>query len=63
MDAVELVERIRSDGPKELELKQLVRFRRRTRSNPCGFDEFLEALRKNGTIESVFCTPIPGFQV
>jgi hypothetical protein len=55
MNARELVDHIRS-GPAKLMLdKALPRFRRRTRSNPCDFNEFLQALRSSETIRSVYC--------
>jgi hypothetical protein len=40
-----------------LELDEpVVRFRRRTRSNPCDFNEFLQALQSSETIRSALCT-------
>jgi hypothetical protein len=55
MNPRELVDHIRS-GPAELVLnKPLPRFRRRTRSNPCDFNEFLQALQSSGTIRDVSC--------
>jgi hypothetical protein len=55
MNPRELVDHIRS-GPTDLVLdKALPRFRRRTRSNPCDFNEFLQALQSNETIRSVTC--------
>jgi hypothetical protein len=44
MNPRELVDRIRS-GPAELLLEEPLRFRRRTRSNSCDFNEFLQALQ------------------
>jgi hypothetical protein len=50
MNPRELVDHIRS-GPAELTLDTpLPRFRRRTRSNPYDFNEFLEALQSNKMI-------------
>jgi hypothetical protein len=43
------MEPIRS-GLVKLELHELPRFRRRTRSNPCDFDEFIQALQFSETI-------------
>jgi hypothetical protein len=55
MNLRELVDHIRS-GPAKLVLdKALPRFRRRTRSNPCDFNEFLEALQSSETIRTVEC--------
>jgi hypothetical protein len=55
MNPRELVEHIRS-GPVKLTLDTpLPRFRRRTRSNPCDFNEFLEALKSSKKIQSVKC--------
>jgi hypothetical protein len=54
MNTRELVDHIRS-GPAELELFQPLRFRRRTRSNPCDFNEFLQALKSSETIRTVKC--------
>jgi hypothetical protein len=55
MNPRELVDHIRS-GPVELLLDEpLPRFRRRTRSNPCDFNEFLQALRSSETIRNVRC--------
>jgi hypothetical protein len=56
MNARELVDHIRS-GPAELDLQKPLRFRRRTRSNPCGFNEFLQALQSSETIRDVTCWP------
>jgi hypothetical protein len=54
MNQRELVDHIRS-GRAELVLDETLRFRRRTRSNPCDFNEFLEALRSVETIRNVEC--------
>jgi hypothetical protein len=54
MNPRELVDHIRS-GSVKLVLDDALRFRRRTRSNPCDFNEFLEALQSNGTIRDVTC--------
>jgi hypothetical protein len=54
MNARELVDHIRS-GPVELVLDEPLRFRRRTRSNPCDFNEFLQALRSSETIRIMEC--------
>jgi hypothetical protein len=54
MNPRELVDRIRS-GPAELVLRKPLRFRRRTRSNPCDFNEFLQALQSSETIRNVDC--------
>jgi hypothetical protein len=54
MNPRELVDHIRS-GPAELVLDKPLRFRRRTRSNPCDFNEFLEALRSSETIRTIEC--------
>jgi hypothetical protein len=51
-----LVDHIRS-GPEELLLDKPLRFRRRMRSNPCDFNEFLQALRASETIRTVDCGP------
>jgi hypothetical protein len=58
MNARELVDHIRS-GPAELVLSQPLRFRRRTRSNPCDFNEFLQALKSSETIRDVTCWTQP----
>jgi hypothetical protein len=56
MNARELVDHIHS-GPAELVLnKALPRFRPRTRSNPCDFNEFLQALQSSETIRTVICS-------
>jgi hypothetical protein len=54
MNPRELVDHIRS-GPAELVLREPLRFRRLTRSNPCDFNEFLEALQSSVTIRNVAC--------
>jgi hypothetical protein len=54
MNPRELVDHIHS-GPAKLRLDEPLRFRRRTRSNPCDFNEFLEALQSNETIRDVQC--------
>jgi hypothetical protein len=54
MNPRELVDHIRS-GPAELVLDEPLRFRRRTRSNPCDFNEFLQALQTSETIRSATC--------
>jgi hypothetical protein len=54
MNPRELVDHIRS-GPSELLLNKPLRFRRRTRSNPCDFKEFLQALQSSETIRDVQC--------
>jgi hypothetical protein len=54
MSPRELVDHIRS-GPAELVLDEALRFRRRTRSNPCDFNEFLESLQSSETIRDVTC--------
>jgi hypothetical protein len=55
MNPCELVDRIRS-GPIELDLQEPLRFRHRTRSNPCDFDEFLQAIKSSETIQDVSCS-------
>jgi hypothetical protein len=55
MNPRELVDHIRS-GPVELVLDEPLRFRRRSRSNPCDFNEFLQALQSSETIRYVQCT-------
>jgi hypothetical protein len=52
MNPRELVDHIRS-GPAQLVLNKPLRFRRRTRSNSCDFNEFLQALQSSETIRSV----------
>jgi hypothetical protein len=54
MNPRELVNHIRS-GPTKLVLDKPLRFRRRIRSNPCDFKEFLQALRSSDTIRTVEC--------
>jgi hypothetical protein len=54
MNPRELVDHIRS-GPSRLVLDKPLRFRRRTRSNPCDIDEFLQALQSSETIRDVSC--------
>jgi hypothetical protein len=54
MNPRELVDHIHS-GPAELVLDEALRFRRRTRSNPCDFNEFLQALQSSETIRTVEC--------
>jgi hypothetical protein len=54
MNPRELVDHILS-GPADLGLNEPLRFRRRTRSNPCDFNEFLEALQSSKTIRDVQC--------
>jgi hypothetical protein len=54
MNPRELVDHIRS-GPAKLVLNIPLRFRRRTRSNPCDFNEFLQALQSSETIRDVEC--------
>jgi hypothetical protein len=54
MNPRELVDHVRG-GPVELELFWPLRFRRRTRSNPCDFNEFLQALQSSETIRTVRC--------
>jgi hypothetical protein len=54
MNPRELVDHIRS-GPAELVLDEPLRFRRRTRSNPCDFNEFLQALQTSETIRIARC--------
>jgi hypothetical protein len=54
MNPRELVDHIRS-SPAKLVLEEPLRFRRRKRSNPCDFNEFLQALQSGETIRSVKC--------
>jgi hypothetical protein len=54
MNPRELVVHIRS-GPDTLVLAEPLRFRRRTRSNPCDFKEFIQALQSSETIREVRC--------
>jgi hypothetical protein len=53
MNPRELVDHIRS-GPAAVYLDEPLRFRRRTRSNPCDFNEFLQALQSSETIQWVY---------
>jgi hypothetical protein len=52
MSPRELVNHIRN-GPAELLLNEPLRFRRRTRSNPCDFNVFLHALLPSENIRTV----------
>jgi hypothetical protein len=54
MNPRELVDHIHS-GPANLVLDKPLRFRRRTRSNPCDFNEFLQALQSSETIRYIDC--------
>jgi hypothetical protein len=54
MNPREIVDHIRS-GPAELVLNKPLRFRRRTRSNPCDFNEFLQVLQSSETIRKIHC--------
>jgi hypothetical protein len=54
MNLRELVDHIHS-GPAKVVLDEPLRFRRRTRSNPCDFNEFLQALRSSETIQTAVC--------
>jgi hypothetical protein len=54
MNPRELVDHIHS-GPTEIVLDRPLRFHRRTRSNPCDFNEFLQALQSNETIRTAEC--------
>jgi hypothetical protein len=54
MNPRELVDHIRS-GPAKLVLDEPLRFRRRTRSNPCDFNEFLDALQSSASIRIAVC--------
>jgi hypothetical protein len=54
MNPRQLVDYIRN-GPTELVLDEPLRFRRRTRSNPCDFNEFLQALQSSDTIRTIRC--------
>jgi hypothetical protein len=56
MNPRELVDHIRS-GLVKLELDEPLRFRRRTRSNPCDFNDFLQALQSSETLRTVECGP------
>jgi hypothetical protein len=55
MKPYELFDLIRLNNPNELELKHTLRFRRRSRSNPCSFDDLIQALRSNESIRTVRC--------
>jgi hypothetical protein len=55
MNPCELVDHIRS-GPAELDLQEPLQFCRQTCSNPCDFDEFLQALQSSETIRTVRCS-------
>lgn len=50
----EVMDHIES-GPENINFNYPLRFRRRTRSNPYSFDDFLQALRSSRTIRSVEC--------
>jgi hypothetical protein len=54
MNPRELVDQIHS-GPAELVLSKPLRFHHQTCSNPCDFNEFLQALRSSQTIRTVTC--------
>jgi hypothetical protein len=54
MNPRELVDHIRS-GPAKLVLDEPLRFRRRTRSNPCDFNRFLQALQASKTLRNIRC--------
>jgi hypothetical protein len=54
MNPRELMDHIRS-GPTKLILFKPLRFRRQTRSNPCDFKEFLQALQSSEKIRTVTC--------
>jgi hypothetical protein len=55
MKPYELFDLIRLNNPNELELKHTLRFRRRSRSNPCSFDDLIQALQSNESIRTVRC--------
>jgi hypothetical protein len=55
MNPREFVDHIRS-GPAKLALNKPLRFRRRTRSNPCDFNDFLQAVRSSQTIRISKCS-------
>jgi hypothetical protein len=55
MKPSELFDLIRLNNPSELELKHTLRFRRRSRSNPCSFDDLIQALQSNESIRTVRC--------
>jgi hypothetical protein len=54
MNTRELVDHIRS-GPEKLVLDKTLRFRVPTPSNPCTFNEFLQALQSSETIRHIIC--------
>jgi hypothetical protein len=54
MNPRELVDHIHS-GPAKLMIDKPLCFRRRTPSNPCDFNEFLQALQSSETIRDVTC--------
>jgi hypothetical protein len=54
MNPRELVDHIRS-GPASLVLEGPLRFHRQTSSNPCDFNEFLQALQSSEMIRDVTC--------
>jgi hypothetical protein len=54
MNLRELVDHIRS-GPALLVLGKPLRFRRRTRSNPCDFSDFLQVMQSSETIRTAVC--------
>jgi hypothetical protein len=43
-------------NPDELKLFETIRFRRRTRSNPCDFNDILQALKANSSIQTIICS-------
>jgi hypothetical protein len=55
MKPYELFDLIRLNNPNELELRHTLRFRRRSRSNPCSFDDLLQVLQSNESIHTVRC--------
>jgi hypothetical protein len=55
MKPYELFDLIRLNNTNELELKHTLRFRRRSRSNPCSFDDLIQALQSNESIRTVRC--------
>jgi hypothetical protein len=55
MNPRELVDHIRS-GPAELDLQEPLQFHRQSCSNPCDFNEFLQALQSSETIRTVRCS-------
>jgi hypothetical protein len=62
MNPRELVDHIRS-GPVDLVLDEPLRFRRRTRSNPYDFSDFIQALQASEMIQSVKLVPKWGFGI